>query len=314
MNTKAFWITIALLAISCVLFMTLGARGNWDFILWFRGRKLLALLLVGASVSTATLLFQTISRNHILTPSIMGFDALFVLIVTLAVFGLGSVGYNTLPIELIFLINLVLMICASLLLFGTLLGQHRADLMRLVLTGIIFGVLFRSLTSFMTRMMDPNEFFTIQVSSYARFNDIEVSLLAISIVLSVITLAFCWVLRRKLDVIALGYEMATSLGEDMALRQKQVLVLVALLVSVSTALVGPVAFLGLLVVSLARLIAPNERHATLLPLSMAIAGLILVAGQTLLERELGMSTPLSVVIDFVGGFVFLILLLRKGWR
>jgi iron complex transport system permease protein len=66
-------------------------------------------------------------------------------------------------------------------------------------------------------------------------------------------------------------------------------------------------------VSIARLIAPNETHAILIPLSAVIAGIVLVGGQAILERVLGMSTPLAVVIDFVGGFVFLALLLRKGW-
>lgn len=313
MRAKSILICCLLLVVCCVLFMTLEARGNWDFVLWFRGRKLAALLLVGASVSTATLLFQTISRNHILTPSIMGFDALYTLIVTLAVFTFGAAGYNHLPVEVVFFVNLALLIAASLILFGTLLGQYRVDLMRMVLTGIIFGILFRSLTSFLFRMIDPSEFATIQVNSYARFNYIDVNLLGLVTILTLVTLAFCWRMRRQLDVLSLGFEIATNLGEHVAKRQRQALVLVAVLVAVSTALVGPVAFLGLLVVSIARLIAPNETHAALLPLSAVIAGIVLVGGQAILERGLGMSTPLAVVIDFVGGFVFLALLLRKGW-
>lgn len=312
MRSKATLVSCLILLLCCALFMTLGARGNWDFVLWFRGRKLAALLLVGVAISTSTLLFQTISRNHILTPSIMGFDALYSLILTLAVFTLGSVGFNNLPPEMTFVVNVLLLTAAALVLFGTLLGQHRADLMRMVLTGIIFGVLFRSLTAFVFRMIDPNEFATIQVNSYARFNYIDLKLLTAAAALSCVALAICWVLRRRLDVLSLGFEMATNLGEEVNKRQTQVLILIAVLVSVSTALVGPVAFLGLLVVSLARLVAPNERHATLIPLSGLIAGIVLVGGQTILERVLNLATPLSVVVDFVGGFVFLLLLLRKA--
>ncbi|MCP4818186.1 MAG: iron chelate uptake ABC transporter family permease subunit [Shimia sp.] len=313
MSIRPLWIATGLLLVCTILFMTLGAKGNWDFVLWFRGRKLAALLLVGAAVSTSTLLFQTVSRNHILTPSIMGFDALFVLILTLGVFFFGSAGVNHLPPEILFLINLTLLVLAAMLLFGTILGQHRADLMRLMLTGIIFGVLFRSLTSFVSRIIDPNEFTTIQVRSYARFNYIETSLLGIAAMLTIVVLILCWRLRRSLDVLSLGYELATGLGEPVKKRQLQALALISVLVAVSTALVGPVAFLGLLVVSLARLLAPNESHATLLPLAAVISGIILVGGQTILERALGLSTPLSVVIDFVGGLLFLVLLLRKGW-
>ena len=241
--------------------------GNWDFVRWFRGRKLAALLLVGAAVSTATLLFQTISRNHILTPSIMGFDALFTLIVTLAVFTIGAAGYNHLPPELVFFVNLFLLIGAALLLFGTLLGQHRVDLMRMVLTGIIFGVLFRSLTSFVFRMIDPSEFATIQVSSYARFNYIELNLLWLAAGLTLLTLVLCWRMRRQLDVLSLGFEIATNLGEPVARRQKHALVLVAVLVAVGTALVGPVACLGILVVWFVRLSVAHANHSVLLPSS-----------------------------------------------
>ncbi|MEP0661853.1 MAG: iron chelate uptake ABC transporter family permease subunit, partial [Roseobacter sp.] len=69
--------------------MVLGARGNWDFILVFRGTKLLALVIVATAIAVATILFQTLTSNRILTPSIMGFDALYVLFQTALIFTLG---------------------------------------------------------------------------------------------------------------------------------------------------------------------------------------------------------------------------------
>ncbi|MEP2758626.1 MAG: iron chelate uptake ABC transporter family permease subunit [Hyphomicrobiales bacterium] len=314
MSDKIFWMICVLLLVCVICFMTIGALGNWEFVLHFRGKKLIALILVGVSVSTSTLAFQTITRNHILTPSIMGFDALYVLLLTFAVFTLGGMGYGALPPALVFVVNLVLMLVASLALFGTLLGQRQTDLMRMILTGIIFGVLFRSLTSFMQRMIDPNEFTSIQVASYASFNRVDTTLLWVSAILTCVALAVIWRLRHNLDVLSLGYETATNLGEPVFRRQLQVLFLVALLVAISTSLVGPVIFLGLLVVSIARAIAPNESHAVMLPLASGVAAIVLVGGQTILERVMGLSTPLVVVIDFVGGLVFLILILREGRR
>ena len=301
-----------LLALCAVLFLTLGARGNWEFVLWLRGGKLISLLVVAAAVSTATLLFQAVTRNHILTPSIMGFDALYMMILAVAVFGLGGMGLRDLPEWVVFTVNLGVLTGASVALFGTLLGQYQADLMRMILTGIVFGILFRSLTSFLLRMIDPNEFSFVQVRSFARFGEANPTLLTISVVLCLAILVACWFYRFRLDVLALGFEIATSLGEPVARRQIRVLILISGLVAVSTALVGPVAFLGLLVVSLARLVTPDPGHAILLPLSALIAGIVLVGGQTILERVLGFTTPLSAVIDFVGGVVFLGLILTKG--
>ncbi len=298
------------LALCCAPYMTVGAKGNWSFVLPFRGAKLVALILVAVSVSTATVLFQTITQNRILTPSIMGFDALYVLLLTGAVFFLGGQGYIQLPPIGLFVVNVGLLVGASLILFGSLLFQTRHDLMRLILTGIIFGTLFRSLTSFMQRLIDPNEYSVIQVASYARFGWIDTELLGIASLLTCLTLAMCWRMRFQLDVLALGHDAAINLGVNPKRGQIKALVLVAILVSVSTALVGPVAFLGLLVVSLAHLITPSPYHSTLIPSAGLISAITLVGGQTLLERVLSLATPLSVVVDVLGGLLFLALLLR----
>ncbi|WP_204115222.1 iron chelate uptake ABC transporter family permease subunit [Shimia biformata] len=305
--------TAGLLLVAAVLYMTLGAGGNWGFVLPFRGAKLVALLLVGVAISTSTVLFQTITRNRILTPSIMGFDALYVLLLTGVVYGFGGQAYLDLPPQVLFLFNVVLLVGASLLLFGTLLGRAQGDLMRLILTGIIFGTLFSSVTGFFQRLIDPNEFAIVQVSSYARFTRIETDLLAIASLLVAGCLIVAWRLRHQLDVLALGPKAAVNLGVDPRRGQLVVLTLIAVLVSVSTALVGPVVFLGLLVVSLAHLVTPSAHHAVILPAAAMISAIVLVAGQTIMERVLSLATPLSVVVDFVGGLVFLGLLL-KGLR
>ena len=89
------------------------------------------------------------------------------------------------------------------------------------------------------------------------------------------------------------------------------LVLVALLVSVSTALVGPVTFLGLLVAHLAYRAMPTYRHAVVLPAAALIAAVTLVGGQLVLERVFSLNAALSIVIEFLGGLTLLVLLARR---
>ena len=82
---------LATAALLCVIgFMTLGANGQWAFVLPFRGGKLAAMLLVAYAVAVSSVLFQTVTHNRILTPAIMGFDALYLLIQSLVVFGFGQ--------------------------------------------------------------------------------------------------------------------------------------------------------------------------------------------------------------------------------
>ncbi len=314
MRNRRLWL-LALLLGGCVAgYLMLGARGNWGFVLPFRGNKLAALLLVAVAVSTATVLFQTITRNRILTPAIMGFDALYVLIQTVLIFVLGAQAYGRLPEFGQFVLNTVLMLVAALALFGTLLTRGGGDLMRMILTGIIFAVLFRAITGFLQRMIDPNEYAIVQVISFARFTRIDGELLGIAAALTMCAVIATWRMRYRLDVLALGRDAAINLGEDPRRDMFQALVIIAVLVSVSTALVGPLAFLGLLVVSLAHLVTPTPSHAVLLPSAALVSGIMLVGGQLLLERVMGLSTPLVVVVDVLGGLVFLTLLMRRTIR
>jgi iron complex transport system permease protein len=314
MHAKKLIILSVLLALACIAFMTLGAKGSWSFLLVFRGTKLLALLLVSVSISVATLLFQTISGNRILTPSIMGFDALYLLVQTLLVFTLGGFTYVALDGQIKFLAEVGVMLLAAVLLFSTVMGKGRQDLHRMVLVGIIFGVLFRSLTGFLQRIIDPNDFAILQGASFAQFSSVDKDLLGLSILLVSVCCLIIWRLRYTLDVIALGRSNAINLGVSYERLSFVVLVLVATLVSVSTALVGPVAFFGLLVTSLAHFIMNTHRHAILLPASMLIAALILVSGQTVFERILKSQSTLSVTVEFFGGLLFLLLLFRGKMR
>ena len=306
---------LAFLALICAIamlgYMLLGAKGSWSFLLPFRGAKLAALALVSVAISTSTVLFQTIAGNRILTPSIMGFDALYVLIVTLAVFFLGMQGFFAIPDEVQYLAALMMLVGMSLLLFGTLLLQARVDLMRMILTGLVMAALFRSLNSFAIRMIDPNEYSAIQVSSYARFSLIETDLLALSAILILGALALVWRMRHRLDILALGRDAAINLGEDPRRGTLQALVLIAVLVSASTAFVGPIAFLGLIVVSLARSLIRTETHASMLIAAGLTSMITLVGGQTILERVFGLITPLGVFVDLIGGLFFLMLILRE---
>ncbi|MCB8839444.1 iron chelate uptake ABC transporter family permease subunit [Aurantimonas sp. VKM B-3413] len=306
---------LVLLAIACcAIFMTIGAHGNWSFVLPFRAPKLVAMILVGHAIALSTVVFQTLSGNRILTPSIMGFDALYGLIQTLMVAFAGTLFATGAETMSLFLAQTLAMIGFALALYGTLLGKGAHDLHRLLLVGVIVGVLFRSLSGFLQRLIDPNAFVVLQDRLYASFSTIETDLLAVAAVLiGLVTLSF-WRLLPQLDVLALGRETATSLGVDPVALTRLSLGLIAVLVSVSTALVGPVTFFGLLVASLAVSLVGSRRHAETLVAASLIAVICLVGGQTLLERVFHFDTALGIVIEFLGGIVFLAIVVKRGIR
>jgi iron complex transport system permease protein len=297
----------------CVAFMTLGARGNWDFVLPFRGGKLVALVAVAVCIAVSTVLFQTVTNNPILTPSIIGFDALYILIQTSLMFGTGLAGFVAADPRAMFAFQTAVMVLASTALYGWQLGNAHEGLHRLVLIGIVIGIFFRSLASFMQRLIAPDDFLVLQDSLFANFNTIDRNLLMVGTLATCAIVAGVWRMRNVLDVLNLGREHAISLGVDYRRAVFAALVMVSVLVSVSTALVGPVLFFGLLVAHLAYRLAPSHRHADILPAAALIAIICLVGGQTLLERLFAFDTALSIIIEFIGGIVFIALLV-KGVR
>lgn len=300
--------------VSVLAFMTLGAKGSWSFVLPFRGRKLLSLVLVAYAVALSTVLFQTVTNNRILTPSIMGFDALYVLIKTGVVFFLGIGALSTLNPQIQFAVEVLVMVGFSGLLFRWLfLGQERS-LHLLVLVGIVFGILFRSLSQFMQRMLDPNAFNVLQDSFFASFATTDSSLLLISVIIVGAVSVGLLRLLHTFDVLSLGRPQAINLGVNYKTTVVTILVMVSVLVAVSTALVGPITFFGLLVASLAHGLVGNSRHKYILPAAVLLAVICLVGGQTVLERLFAFDTALSIIIEFLGGIVFIVLILRRAAR
>ncbi|MRX51071.1 iron chelate uptake ABC transporter family permease subunit [Paracoccus sp. S-4012] len=319
MPERASWQVIAgltgLLVLSSLVWMFQGiGGGNRSFILTLRATKLAGLITVGASIAIATVLFQTVAANRVLTPSIMGFDALYLLLQTLLVASVGITGFAMLDPTLKFLAEIAVMVLLAGLLFGTLLGRGARDIPRTILTGVILGVLFRSISGFVSRILDPNAYAVVQSVSFASFGSINASLLLPGGLIAAGMIAAAFALSSRLDVLALGRTAAVSLG----LRHRRMvlltLALVAVLVSVSTALVGPVGFFGLLVAGLAHGAAASDRHAALLPIAGLIGALILVAGQTIFERAMSQPATLSVVVEFAGGLFFLYLLMKGRIR
>lgn len=305
---------LALLTLLAVLaaaaFLLLNARGSWDFLLPFRGRKLAALAVVAVAIALSTVVFQTVTQNRILTPAIMGFDALYVLIQTGLIFGLGAGRVSALDARLVFGLELGTMVLFALLLFKWMFGPAARNLHLLMLVGIVLGTLFRSISGFLQRIIDPDSFTVLQDRLFASFNAVDPGLLTLSALIVAGLALVLWRLVPELDVLALGREAAIGLGVPQERLVLGLLVIVTMLVALSTALVGPVTFLGLLVANLAYLLMPTARHAVLLPAAALIALITLIGGQTLLERVLHYDTALAVVVEFAGGLVFILLVIR----
>lgn len=307
------WLMLALLMVGAVYLLAgLGPRA--DVVLPLRATRLAGMVVLGVAIAVATVLFQTVSRNRILTPQIMGVDALYILLQTGLVLVLGPVGFATLPVAGKFTLELVVMVLAALALFGTLLGRGSQDVARMILTGVILGILLRSLANLIARLMDPNAFAVVQAESVVSLTRLDAGLLPFAAGVTGLAAGLAVWLAPRLDVTALGRETAVALGLRHDGLVMLALALVAVLVAVATALVGPLTFLGLIVVALARPLAGSARHLPLLITASVLAVLMLVAGQLVFERVLRLQSALPAVLEGAGGVAFLWLLLKGRIR
>ena len=315
MNNKSKIIILAVLAAVLTAFYIFWDLGpNWDYSLPRRVWKIIAIIVVGCAIAFATVIFQTVTNNKILTPSILGLDSMYMLIQTAVIFLLGSTHILITNKNLNFLVTLAIMLIFASLLFKFMFKKNR-NIYFLLLIGIIFGTLFGSMSSFMQVLIDPNEFQIIQNKMFASFNNVNTDLLVLAIALMIAAMAYFFRFMKYLDVMSLGRDQAVNLGVDYDYVTKRVLIIVTILISISTALIGPITFLGLLVANVAYQFINSYQHKIILPGAMLISVIALVGGQFIVERIFTFSTTLSVIINFIGGVYFIYLLLKenKSW-
>lgn len=300
---KLLFLSAAVLAI-CFLYLTYNTYGNWTFALELRGRKVAAFILVGIAAAFSTISFQTMTQNHFLTPNILGLDSLYVFVQTLLFFVLGGqqlLGNETLGT---FLLNVGLMVTISLLLAKFLLKKGNHDLFLLLMIGIILGTFFNSISTFLQVVMDPNEYDLLQGKLFASFGNVNSQYLLIAGILILGISGYLWFKSYTLDVLHLGNEQAISLGINISRFQFILLLAISGLIGVSTALVGPVTFLGFIVANMSYQLMGTYNHRQLFIGGSLLAIFLLVFGQFMVEQIFQLNTTLSIVIEFFGGIYF----------
>lgn len=276
-----------------------------------RLRKLILMILVGGAIAASVVIFQAITTNRLFTPSIMGLDAvyMFVKVLIVFVFGVQSVFVTNLYIS--FLISLIVMIGFSLLLFQGIFRIGNVSVYLILLVGIILGTFFRSITGFLELIINPEDFLAVQSAMFANFDASNTKLVTLCGVILIILIMITVYAIPYLDVLLLGRDQAINLGISYQTLTRILLILVAILVSISTALVGPITFLGLLTVNLAHELMKTYQHKYILPATICISWISLFLAQAIVENFFEATTQVSIIIDLVGGSYFIYLLIKR---
>ncbi|MFV0251813.1 MAG: iron chelate uptake ABC transporter family permease subunit [Beutenbergiaceae bacterium] len=320
-GNRRVWLVIAGLSLLAVLIavamltwdnpMPVGSEGFWR-IVDMRTTNLLVLAVVAFAQAMATVAFQTVTNNRILTPSIMGFESLYTTIQTSAVYFLGITGVVVLQGVPQFALMIVLMVGFSLLLYGWLLSGKYANMQVMLLVGIVIGGGLGSISMFMRRLLTPSEFDVLAARLFGNIANADADYLPLAIPLVVVAGTLLWSRSRRLNVLALGRDASTNLGLNHRREVIYVLTLVSILMAVSTSLVGILTFFGFLAATLAYQLADTYDHRAVFPIA-ALTGFVVLGGAYFVVKNLFYAQGVvSIVIEVVGGSLFLVMLLRKG--
>lgn len=276
-----------------------------------RTPKLIAMLITAFAIGGASIVFQSIINNTIVTPCLLGMNSLYTLIHTAIVFFAGSGSLLARNANAAFAADLLLMGVVATVVYSYLFKKTRHNVLYVLLIGTVLSSFFSSIQTTLTRVMDPNEYDSLLSTLVASFSNINSEIILFSVVVLAVVI---FVLRKDLallNVITLGKDQAVNLGVDYDRTIRRLLLGVTMCIAVATAMVGPISFLGLIIANLSRQLLKTFRHGQLILGSALFGMIVLVGGQLIVEQVFTYAIPVSVFITVGGGIYFLYLLLTN---
>ena len=323
MNKKIIWISLITLSVLLILgYLTVWLYTQRNLIAQFpqmdklpiikrRSIQIIAITIGAVLIAVSSLSFQTITDNKILTPSVLGFDAIYIITQTLLVALLGANSLFFANEYINFILSTILMIGIVLMMYQFILRKNKNNVVLLLLVGLIISTLASNISNFIQVFMDPENFQSITAMTTVSLNNIKENLVLISIPIMILTIFLFAKEQRYYDVMILGENQAIGLGVDFHKKTKHTLIYIAIAVSVSTALIGPLSFLGLIAVSSAREIFKTNKHRILMIASSLLSLVFILIGQLIVEL-LDHQTSVSVMISLIGGTYMIYLILKEN--
>ncbi|ARJ51977.1 iron chelate uptake ABC transporter family permease subunit [Staphylococcus lutrae] len=310
--TRSLSLLVGFTVITALMYLLLGIDFDiFQYQMTSRLRKVFLIFIVGGAIATSTVVFQAITVNRLLTPSIIGLDAVYLFSKVLILFLFGAQSVFVQHVYLNFGVSLLMMIAFAWILFEGIFKVGQFSVYFILLVGVILGTFFKSLTGFLELLINPEDFLVVQSAMFANFEASNPSLVLICAVALIILFGITVVRLPYLDVLSLGRVQAINLGVDYLLMTRCLFIIVALMVAIATSLVGPITFLGLLSVNLAHEWMKTYEHRRILPATLCISWSSLFIGQWLVEHLFDAITQTSLLINLIGGVYFIYLLLKR---
>lgn len=316
-NIRNLLILTGIVLLACVGYLLINAHPEkpklFQYILSLRIPTLAVMLIASFAIGSASIIFQSIINNRIVTPCLLGMNSMYTLVHTAVVFVAGSGSALATNSNISFAVDLIIMAVAATFVYSYLFKKTGHNVLYVLLIGTVLSSFFGSIQSTMVRVMDPNEYDALLSNLVADFNNVNAEIILFSLAILAVLVVFLWKDLKLLDVITLGKDQAINLGVDYDRTVRRLLLGVVLCIAVATAMVGPISFLGLIIANLARQLLHTHKHSHLIIGASLMGMLSIIVGQMISQHIFSYAVPVSTFITIGGGIYFLYLLLfRKG--
>lgn len=285
-----------------------------EILINYRLPKALTAVLVGTALSVSGLLMQSLFRNPLAGPDVLGITAgagLGVALVTLLAAGAGGLmlGLGTWG-----LVAAAILGAAAVLLLVMLTAVRVPDLVTLLIIGLMFGYVSGALTSVFQHVSNPDTLKVFITWTFGSLSAVSWSMMPVLTLVVAVGLLLSFTLVKRLNVLLIGESYAKALGVSVTGTRYLILLATALMAGGVTAFAGPVTFIGITVPHIARGLFKSWDHRLVLPASMLVgAGLMLVCDMVTQLPGLGGNTlPINSVTALFGAPIIIWILLRRS--
>lgn len=290
-------------------------KETWRYtILNIRLPKAIAAILVGFGLSLSGLLMQTLFRNPLSGPFVLGLSSGASLGVALLIMGASTFGgfFGTLLLS-----SYSLVIAASLgsflvLLTVMIVSTRVKDTMSILIIGLMFGSITAAIVSVLSYFSDAEELKQFMMWTLGSLGNLSWEELAILSTLIVGGIVLSIASIKSLNAFLLGENYARSLGIDIKRARYTVIIATSLLAGSCTAFVGPIAFIGLAIPHITRLFFNTTNHKILVPSVCLIGGILLLICDSIAQVPFSdITLPINAITSMIGAPVVIWLLVRK---
>jgi iron complex transport system permease protein len=290
-------------------------KSSWHQIIWqFRVPKAITALLVGIGLSVGGLQMQTLFRNPLAGPFVLGISSGASLGVALVIFSFSILGISLSQ----FTGGSWLMIIAatggaSLVLIVVLLAAQRVkDSMSLLIIGLMFGSITGALVSVMQFFSSDEQIQMFLIWTFGSLGGLSWTELYVLASIIIVGLLLNLFLLKPLNALLLGEHYANSMGINLKLTRWLIIISTSLLAGSITAFCGPIAFVGLAVPHLGRLLMNTSNHTRLLPAVIWIGAIVMLICDIIAQLPGNEQVlPINAMTSLVGAPVVIWIIVRK---